>query len=52
MPETTQSNVWIPNRRLYFTIPEQNFILHLVNAYLDYDNDNKIALKIKEDFTR
>jgi hypothetical protein len=53
MPETKQSNVWIPNRRLYFTLPEQNFILNLVNAYLGHiDDTNEIALKLKEDFSR
>lgn len=47
-----KSHVWIPNRRIYFTLPEQSFILNLVNAYLDHDADNEIALKLKEDFSR
>lgn len=53
MPETPQSNVWVPIRRLYFTIPEQKFILNLVDAYLgQIDETNEIALKLKEDFSR
>jgi hypothetical protein len=55
LKETNQSHVWVPNRRLYFTLPEQNFILYLVQEYLNFYGESgtstEIALKLKEDFT-